>query len=99
MRFPKVLTLLDKDKKLKEKNSTLPAELLISLFSSTNSSPVPSARQDSALLGAFELRLEMCGVAMVIAVNKGYPWWNLFGPMTHTQSWNNRLCKWLLLCK
>jgi hypothetical protein len=41
----------------------------------------------------------MCGVVMVIAVNKGYPWWNLFGPVTHTQSWNNRLCKWLLLCK
>lgn len=41
----------------------------------------------------------MCGVAVVIAVNKGYPWCNLFGPVTHTRSWNNRLCKWLLLCK
>jgi hypothetical protein len=45
------------------------------------------------------LRLEMCGVVMVTAVNKGYPWWNLFGLMTPTQSWNNRLCKWPLLCK
>lgn len=27
------------------------------------------------------------------------PPWNLFDPVTHTQSWNNRLCKWLLLCK
>lgn len=45
------------------------------------------------------LRLEMCGVVMVTAVDKGYPWWNLFGLVTPTQSWDNRLCKWLLLCK